>query len=179
MDQAQRGPCSASWPRAKYCSLPDRPNSVIFLNFSEEANLRRSVRLSSRAVRVFPPPITWPIRPSYGSYFIWFSNDIAPWYWYWWHCLSWWFGYNNQSFSRAQQRPQSTQQETLLCVTISFWVSLSCICLLVPAALQLLTGISFSAFVVTFMTYTTGTVSVALLTAYQETLSQCFFRNCL
>lgn len=37
----------------------------------------------------------------------------------------------------------------------------------------------FSAFVVTYMTYTTGTVSVALLTAYQETLSQCFFRNCL
>lgn len=31
----------------------------------------------------------------------------------------------------------------------------------------------FSAFVVTHMTYTTATVSVALLTTYQETLSQC------
>ena len=69
MDQAQRGPYSASWPRAKYFSRQNRPNSVIFLNFSDEANLRRSVRLSSRAVRVFSLPITWPVRSSYGSFF--------------------------------------------------------------------------------------------------------------
>ena len=43
-----------------------------------------------------------------------------------------------------------------------------------PAPLRLLTGICFAAFVVTHMTYTTATVSVALLTFYQETLSQCF-----
>ena len=73
-----------------------------------------------------------------------------------------------QSVFLTSTTKASVYIETLLCVTISFWVSLSCICLLVPAALQLLTGISFSAFVVTYMTYTTGTVSVALLTAYQR-----------
>lgn len=76
MDQAQRGPYSASWPRAKYFSRQNRPNSVIFLNFSDEANLRRSVHLSSRAVRVFPLPITWPVRPSYGSFF----HMVFQWY---------------------------------------------------------------------------------------------------
>ena len=76
MDQAQRGLCSASWPRAKYFSRPDKPNSVIFLNFSDEANLRRSVRLSSRAIRVFPAPITWPVRPLYGSFF----HMVFQWY---------------------------------------------------------------------------------------------------
>ena len=51
--------------------------TVVFLNFSDRANLHLSERSSSRAVHVFLALSLDEYSPHSGLFFVWFSNEIG------------------------------------------------------------------------------------------------------
>ena len=66
----------ASWPRAKYFLV--RPGVFSFSFFGRTRPLW-PVRISSRAVCVFPALSLWPIRPSYGTFFLMVFQGNCSW----------------------------------------------------------------------------------------------------
>ena len=79
----------ASWPRAKYFPIwPDLTHSISILSYDHyffhfhclvEQGRSGAVRISSRAIRVFPALSLWRVLPSYRTFFLMVFQGNCSW----------------------------------------------------------------------------------------------------